>query len=555
MAKKTPNHNLPDNRLEAVNLIYEMVSDASVFPKLTDSVFSLANEEQQIPSILTALENSANLAQKFSTMPDVDISRDIGLLVLGLNLDDKVSHTPPNAEQWKGAKFIGNKKGIGWLDTKDDARNIASVLSLDKQNYLPIHQNLKEGLKAKSIARLIVVHQFILSGTAIDALEQLYSLTPAEIRLCQYLAAGKTLKETAHELGVTIEGPRTQLKNIFAKIGVRRQPELIRILTQISAAAAIHEYSHTNNINLEPDWKNGLISVQTIFCNTRYGTKLAYSMFGDPKGKPVLYFHHALGSRLHSRSMAEDAKENGLLIYKFDRPGYGHSSPIPNYSSKILADCTKDFLKHINIQSIDALTYAIGTRVALDALPYLDQRIKSLTVYSPEINVQAIIANNSFWKKLTNRNIITPKLVISLLRILKVNLSDKAIRRNLQHYYQDSKADLHTLANQNYMMDMLTENKLSTRQNFAGTKIDYDLVTMPFTMSAAQTYEPPIIFIFGSDDPINTYKNNVELINMIPNCHVYESKGHGQLHIYSAFGQFLKSAFEPENCDWITEIT
>jgi DNA-binding CsgD family transcriptional regulator len=63
-----------------------------------------------------------------------------------------------------------------------------------------------------------------------DLLRQAYHLTPAEARLALSMVEGHSLKFAAEMIGVTFNTARSQLKSIFAKTGVRRQGELIRLL-------------------------------------------------------------------------------------------------------------------------------------------------------------------------------------------------------------------------------------------------------------------------------------------------------------------------------------
>lgn len=62
-------------------------------------------------------------------------------------------------------------------------------------------------------------------------LEQIFSFTPAEVRLATALIAGKTLKQFAAETAVSLNTARTHLKRIFTKAGVSRQAELVLLLT------------------------------------------------------------------------------------------------------------------------------------------------------------------------------------------------------------------------------------------------------------------------------------------------------------------------------------
>lgn len=64
----------------------------------------------------------------------------------------------------------------------------------------------------------------------------LFGLTPAEARLAARIADGAGLDEAAEALGVTRNTARSQLQAIFAKTGVNRQGELVRLLLGSAAA-------------------------------------------------------------------------------------------------------------------------------------------------------------------------------------------------------------------------------------------------------------------------------------------------------------------------------
>jgi pimeloyl-ACP methyl ester carboxylesterase len=55
------------------------------------------------------------------------------------------------------------------------------------------------------------------------------------------------------------------------------------------------------------------------------GRRLAYEEFGDPEGRPVLYFHGYPGSRVEGRLAAEGAARRGIRLISVDRPGMGGS--------------------------------------------------------------------------------------------------------------------------------------------------------------------------------------------------------------------------------------
>lgn len=63
-----------------------------------------------------------------------------------------------------------------------------------------------------------------------DVLRTLYGLTVAEARLAIAIARGRELAQLAADWNVSTETLRSQLKAIFAKTGVHRQVELVRLL-------------------------------------------------------------------------------------------------------------------------------------------------------------------------------------------------------------------------------------------------------------------------------------------------------------------------------------
>lgn len=65
-----------------------------------------------------------------------------------------------------------------------------------------------------------------------ERLRLLFNFSRAEARLAVQLLEGRSLKEGADELGVSINTVRSQLASIFAKTDTRRQAELLRLLME-----------------------------------------------------------------------------------------------------------------------------------------------------------------------------------------------------------------------------------------------------------------------------------------------------------------------------------
>lgn len=66
-------------------------------------------------------------------------------------------------------------------------------------------------------------------------LQVLFGLTPAESRVALHLADGNDLRTACDELSITYATARAHLRNIFQKLGVRRQAELTSLVLRLTA--------------------------------------------------------------------------------------------------------------------------------------------------------------------------------------------------------------------------------------------------------------------------------------------------------------------------------
>jgi DNA-binding CsgD family transcriptional regulator len=66
------------------------------------------------------------------------------------------------------------------------------------------------------------------------ALAKAFGLTPAETRLAVRFLAEESLEAAAEGLGISIDTARNQLKGVYQKTGVRRQGEVIALLSRLA---------------------------------------------------------------------------------------------------------------------------------------------------------------------------------------------------------------------------------------------------------------------------------------------------------------------------------
>lgn len=75
-----------------------------------------------------------------------------------------------------------------------------------------------------------------------------YGLTPAEIAILGSVASGEDISGIAAKRSISIHTARTQLKSVMAKVGVRRQSQLVRIAWSSPAASLGSQGAAADNV-------------------------------------------------------------------------------------------------------------------------------------------------------------------------------------------------------------------------------------------------------------------------------------------------------------------
>jgi len=230
-------------------------------PNGTDGFLSLSGRQgqrdmahisRQLAGVLPHLQRAACLRLKFLEMSQqlewgaVVLDR-VNFPLLAVSLDGSVMLSNRPGEQWLAApgnplargsawgrqikSMLQNACGIGKppmacglrIAKPDGAVYYLTAIPLPKQAANPWQQRLP-------MALLLVSDPGQSKPQAGALLKELFQLSPAEIRLLQPLLQGATLQETARQLHISIDTARTHLKSIFAKLGIRRQADLHRLL-------------------------------------------------------------------------------------------------------------------------------------------------------------------------------------------------------------------------------------------------------------------------------------------------------------------------------------
>lgn len=216
------------------------------------------------------------------------------------------------------------------------------------------------------------------AGALWTSLRESFGLTAAEVRLARKLRDGRTLHEAAEELSVSINTVRNQLRAVFDKMGLKRQSDLIRALSELSSLASLID-SH------DPvrEHQEALLQAPPVrHIVLKDGRRLAYREYGDPAGRPVLAFHEGLGSSLLPPNTEAAARRLGLRMICADRPGFGQSDIRPDYSFDGVAKDMVELCDRLGLQEVRIGGVLSGALAAIQTAIALGPRAVKVAVYS-----------------------------------------------------------------------------------------------------------------------------------------------------------------------------
>lgn len=105
------------------------------------------------------------------------------------------------------------------------------------------------------------------------------------------------------------------------------------------------------------------------------GRQLGYAECGDPAGKPLVYFHGGLSSRLDIMFAARTCKEKGIRLIAPDRPGIGLSDRKPQRTLLDWPDDVAHLMDHLSIDKAFVLGWSAGGPFSLACAYKIPQRL------------------------------------------------------------------------------------------------------------------------------------------------------------------------------------
>ena len=292
------------------------------------------------------------------------------------------------------------------------------------------------------------------------------------------------------------------------------------------------------------------ITAQTIMLSDN--RKLGYSVYGDPEGFPILFFHGWPGTRLDISCFSNIAKKQKVKIIGIDRPGMTYSSfqkrrKVTDWPSDVLA-----LIDHLKLEEYSILAFSTGALYAIECALQIPEKIKKIGLVSalPYYKIDWSGTNNKGLYRLTKIFRHFPLVMRLFLRIMSDIGLNRYLRNPTKTYLKNlkdmPKLDRETWGREDIRFwlfdEFLPDLLLSKRKGIA-----YDLFLIGAGLGSAKEYKKPHLTTFpiylwhGEADNIVPVVASVEQNKIFKDSKLTTYPNEGHKVIYTHFAEIISN--------------
>jgi len=258
------------------------------------------------------------------------------------------------------------------------------------------------------------------------------------------------------------------------------------------------------------------------------GRKLAYDVYGDPKGTPVIFNHGFSDSRLIRNPDNNLTASLGVRVIAADQPGVGGSSP---FRGRKMVDWGKDMealADFLQIDRFSVIGHSGGGPHALSIAYRLPERVTKIVLASPvipldETGMPALLKNKDL--KLIARLHKFPFLIKWIC-----NFSARSAIRNINRFMlmcaRDDPSDAATLL-QDPKRKAMFEASFTAGMVQGGEGL-YEMIMALWDWGfELRNIKTPVKIFYGDTDQIIDVKMPQKLNDKLPNSSIHTWPGAG----------------------------
>lgn len=366
---------------------------------------------------------------------------------------------------------------------------------------------------------------------ALDIFRNALGLTPAEARLAARLRFGMSLKEASEELGISVNTARNQLKSVFDKLGVNRQADLVRHLTELAALA-----SSMQGVSRA---KAAITAAERRTVVLPDGRLIALRDLGRPDGVPVILLPPLVQSSLLRPREAQIAGECGVRLVIVERPGIGLSTRDPEGTYRSFAEDLAHVADALGIGRFVLLGWASGAPYALTAASVLGARVMRLALATPRLGFRSDLEPTTPARQFFGGLRRHPWLFETVFSIMRAKRSRRFFRPMIRNFLETSEPDRLLFANDASLLDCFTDSFIEAiDRTHKGLVRELDFYSKD-TPAEVDGIARPLLVWHGLEDEMNSADDVKRMLAGVPVEVFNFTAGDGHMVLFSRFREIL----------------
>ena len=262
----------------------------------------------------------------------------------------------------------------------------------------------------------------------------------------------------------------------------------------------------------------------------RDGRRLSYAEWGDPGGRPILYFHGWPGSRVEGRLGDEAARAKGVRLIAIDRPGMGLSDYQPRRTFVDWPDDVIQVAAALGLDHFAVLGISGGGPFAAACASKLSDRLTRAGIVSCLAPLSAPGATAGMSRQ--NRFAFQVVGRLGVLRRLLMAKSGGSVRRQPDRVLESGVAaavDKKYLNRPDVRQVLVESLSEAFRSGSRGPAWEMGLYARPWGFRL-EDIRTPVYLSHGEQDANAPVTMGRYLASVIPECQATFHPGEGHLH-------------------------
>ena len=270
------------------------------------------------------------------------------------------------------------------------------------------------------------------------------------------------------------------------------------------------------------------------------GNIIGLAEYGNPRGKPLFFFHGWPSSRLQAKVIDDSAKKLGIRVISIDRPGYGLSDFVEDRKLLDWPAMITEVADILKIKKFSVIGVSGGgPYAAVCAYKIPDRLIKvGIVVGLAPTDVKGVLEGMSFINKLAWRSYNSTPWLRELASLLHLSQVRKIIPYFSSLAFR-AKAD-RGIMSKKVKEEMIRNREEAFRQGKKAVAQDLKIYTEDWGFSLSKI-KSKVLLWYGADDKNVSVNMGKYYAEKIPNSELIIYPNEGHLLIWRHSEEILKS--------------